>query len=264
MKIQIVQSKLLEILNYLYVDGLFPFAIITTKDGKLVSSQSDKIQDKGGFAYRFVQFSPDYFKEISQQQETIKIDVEKVKGFTSLRKPDDIMTLEYPSPTAANKLLISGGGAKNNIAIVKVDEQEIKLGLPFEMKEKVPYIQKGEVPLDTHVVMSLSSFRTIDAYASKHGTEFYKYHIGKDRKLKVTVGDIHGFEDSTDIEPTCQVLAVNEEVNVIFTKGIKEITKVFSHDVDICMRSNLPAWFSEISQSIKFGVMISPYLKKDE
>jgi len=264
MKIVIQQPKLLDVLNYLYVDGLFPFAIITTKEGKLISSQSDKVQDKGGFAYRYVQFLPDNFKEISQTQESIKIDVEKVKGFASLRKSDDIITLEFPSPTAANKLLISGGGAKNNIGIVKVDEKDIQTGLPFVMKEKVPYIQKGAVALDTHVVMSLSSFRTIDAYASKHGTEFYRYQIGKDRKLKVLVGDIKEFEDSTTIEPTCQVLAVNEELDVTFTKGIKEITKVFTHDVDICLRSNLPAWFSEVSQSHRFGVMISPYLKKED
>jgi len=260
LKIQILSSKLLEILNYLYVDGLFPFSIITTKEGKLMSSQSDK----EGFAYRFVQFMPDFFKEISQETETVKIDVEKVKGFVSLRKPDDIISLEYPSPLAPNKLLISGGGAKTNLSVVKVSPEEIKSGIPFTMKDKVPYIKGGEVALDTHVLIGLSSFRSIDAYASKHGTEFYRYQIGKDRKLNVIVGDIHGVEDSSVIEPTCQVLVVNGELDATFTKGIRNITKVFTHDVDVCLRSNLPAWFSEVSQSLRFGVMISPYLKKDE
>jgi len=260
MKIVVQQSKLLEILNYLYVDGLFPFSIITTKEGKLISAQSDK----DDFSYRYVQFLPDNFKEISTEQESIKIDVEKVKGFASLRKPDDIITLEYPSPSAKNKLQLSGGGAKDNITLAKVSQDEIKMGVPFVMKDKVPYIQKGEVALDTHVVIGLKSFRDIDAWASKHGTEFYRYQIGKERKLKVLVGDIHEVEDSSLLEPTCQVLAVNEELDVTFTKGIKQITKVFSHDVDICMRSNMPAWFSEVSQSHRFGVMLSPYLKKDE
>lgn len=264
MKIVIQQSKLLEILNYLYVDGLFPFSIITTKEGKLISSQSDQSKDKGGFAHRYVQFLPEYFKEISKEQESLKIDVEKVKGFVSLRKSEDFITLEFPSPDAPNKLRISGGGVKNNIAIVKVDEQEIKTQLPFVMKDKVPHMRGGEVPLDTHVVMGLSSFRDIDAYASKHGTEFYRYQIGKDRKLKVLVGDIHEFEDTTTLEPTCQIVNVSEELDVTFTKGIREITKVFSHDVDIYLRSNFPGWFSEVSQHHRFGCTIAPYIKKEE
>jgi len=264
MKIVIQQSKLLEILNYLYVDGLFPFSIMTTKEGKLISSQSDQSKDKGGFAYRYVQFLPSYFKEISQEQQSIKIDVEKVKGFVSLRKSDDIITIEYPSPDAPNKMRISGGGAKNNLAITKVDEQDIKLGLPFVMKDKIPYMHGGKVALDTHVIVGLNSFRDIDAYASKHGTEFYRYQIGKDRKLKVLVGDIHEFEDTTTLEPTCQIVSVGEELDVTFTKGIREITKVFSHDVDIYLRSNFPGWFSEVSEHHRFGCTISPYIKKDE
>jgi len=264
MKIQILQPKMLEILNYLYVDGLFPFSIITTKEGKLISSQSDQSKDKGGFAYRYAQFGPEYFKEISQEQESIKIDVEKVKGFVSLRKPEDVITIEFPSPDAANKMRISGGGVRNNLAIVKVDEQEIKTGLPFVMKEKIPYMRDGKVPLDTHITMSLNSFRTIDAYASKHGTEFYRYKIGKDRKLNVLVGDIHEFEDSTVIDPNCQVVNAGEELDVTFTKGIKEITKVFTRDVDIYLRSNFPGWFSEVSEHHKFGCTISPYIPKSE
>ena len=126
MKIVIQQSKLLDILTKLYVDGLFPFSVITTKNGKLISSQSDKDE----FAYRYVQFLPSYFKELSTEEESVKIDVEKIKGFASLRKADDVLTIEYPSPEAPNKLRISGGGATNNIAVVKVSDEEIKTG-PF-------------------------------------------------------------------------------------------------------------------------------------
>lgn len=260
MKIVIKQSKLLNILSYLYVDGLFPFVVITTKDKTLISTQSDKDH----FVYRFFQALTDNFIEISTIQESVKFDVEKVKGFVSLKKADDQIVLLYPSPTAPNKMQISCNGAKTNISVIIPDEKEIQLGIPFVIKEKIPYIRKGEVALDTHVVISLSSFKDIDAYASKHGTEFYRYILNKkDRKLQVLVGDIHEIEDSTKLEPTSQVMSVNEDLDVTFTKGIKEVTKVFSRDVDICLRSNQPGWFNEISQSHRFGVMISPLIKKD-
>lgn len=260
MKIIIQQSKLLDILDKLYVDGLFPFAVITTKNGKLLSSQSDKDE----FAYRYVQFLPAYFKELSSEEESVKIDVEKVKGFASLRKADDIITIEYPSPDASNKVRISGGGATTNLAVVKVSDEEIKTGLPFVMKDGIPHMRNGTVPLDTHVTISVASFRLIDAYASKHGTEFYRYQLGEDRKLRVLVGDIHSIEDSTTIEPICQVVSVGESLDTVFTKGIREITKVFSRDVSVHLRSNFPGWFSEVSQDHKFGVSIAPYIKKEE
>lgn len=260
MKIVIQQSKLLDILNKLYVDGLFPFSVITTKNGKLISSQSDKDE----FAYRYVQFLPSYFKELSTEEESVKIDVEKIKGFASLRKADDILTIEFPSPDAPNKLRIRGGGATNNIAVVKVSDEEINTGLPFEMKNGIPHMRNGTVPLDTNVKISVASFRLIDAYASKHGTEFYRYQLGEDRKLRVLVGDIHSIEDSTKIEPICQVISVGESLDTVFTKGIREITKVFSRDVNVFLRSNFPGWFSEVSQDHKFGVSIAPYIKKEE
>lgn len=260
MKIKIQQSKLLNILNYLYVDGLFAFSVITTKKGRFISSQSDKDE----FAYRYVQFLPDYFNEISEEEESVKIDTEKIKGFASLRKADDIITLEYPSPKASNKLRMSGGIAQSEIAVVSMNEDEVNTALPFVMKDKIPYMHDGQVPLDTHVVVSLNSFKDIDAYASKHGTEFYRYQLGKDRKLRVLVGDIHGIEDATTLKPICQVVSVGEDLDVVFTKGIREITKVFSRDVEIYLRSNFPGWFSEISQHHRFGVTIAPYIKKEE
>jgi len=254
MKIEIKQSKLVEILDYLYVDGLFPFSIVSTKGGKLFSAQTDK----DGFAFRYVVFLGDYFKTISKEEESVKIDIEKVKKFINIRSPESIITIEYPSPTDENKLRISGEKAKNNIAVTKLDSNEIKKGLPFVMKENIPYINKGQVALDTHVAISLASFKTINDYATAHGTEFFRFKIGKDRKLEVRIGDIHALDDYTPYEPNCKVFSVNEDLDVTFTKGIKELSKTFCRDVDICMRSNMPAWFSEQSQSHKFGVLISP------
>jgi len=257
MKIEIKQSKLIDILDYLYVDGLFPFSIITTKDGKLYSSQ----EDKEGFAFRYAVFLDDFFKSISKENESVRIDIEKIKKFTSLRKPDSIITIEY-KPNDKNKLKISGERAKSNISVTKLDKAEIMDGLPFKIKDGIPYIHKGKVALDTQVSISLASFKAINDYATAHGTEFFKFIIDKNRKLEVKIGDVHALEDDTIYSPNCQISKVEGEIDVTFTKGIKELSKTFSRDVEVHLRSNMPAWFSEISQSHRFGVLLSPLRKE--
>jgi len=253
MKISIMQSKLLEILDYLYVDGLFPFSVITTKDGSLISSQSDK----EGFAYRYAAFLGDYFKGITKEQESLKIDIEKIKKFASIRKPDSIITIEYPCGNE-NKLKISSEHAKDSISVTKLDDSEIKTSLPFEIKDGTPYIGGGKTPLDTKVSISVGAFKTINDYATAHGTEFFKFKVNKDRKLEVRIGDIHALDDYTTYEPNAQVVKVQGELEATFTKGIKELAKTFSRDIDVHLRANMPAWFSEVSQSHRFGVLLSP------
>lgn len=254
MKIELEQKKLMEILDCLSVDGIYPFSIITVKDGALYSIQTDK----DGFTYRYVRFEKDNFKEISDKEEAVKIDVEKIKGFASLRAADDVITLEYPSPISKNKIQIRSKRFRNNIAVTKIDDDEVKRGLPFKLKNKIPYINKGQTALDTHITISLKSFRQMVLCASKHGTEFYRFKIGKDRKLEILVGDINKRDDFTSIEPNCTVNNVNEELDVTFTKGVKELAKVLSRDIDIHLRSNMPAWITELSHNHKFGVLISP------
>jgi len=254
MEIKIKQSKLMEILDYLYIDGIFPSSIITTKDGSLFSVQ----HDEDNFCFRYEQFYPEYFENISKEQESVRIDVQKVKGFASLRKADDIITLQFPSPQSENKLLISSKRARNNIAVTKIDADDVSTSLPFMLKEKVPYINKGQTPLDTHASISLGSLKTLKEYASKHSSDYYRFKIDANRKFEIIVGDINEHEDFTSFEPNAQVCTVNEDLDVTFTKGIKELAKTFTGDVDVYMRTNMPAWFTEVSQKHKFGLFISP------
>jgi len=251
MKIEIKQTKLIEILDYLYVDGLFPFSIISTKGGKLVSVQSHK----DGIAFRFASFLGDYFKSITKEEETVQIDIEKIKKFASLRNPDAIITLEYP---VNKKLKISSERARNMLSVPTLDADVAKTGLPFQMKEGIPHLRKGTVPLSAHVAISLKSFKTMNDYAVAHGTEFFRFKIGENKKLQVDIGDMNAMEDKTEYNPNCQVFKTDGDLDVTFTKGIKELSKTFSRDVDIYLKSNMPAWFSEVSQSHKFGVLLSP------
>lgn len=264
MKLQVKQQRLIEILDYLYVDGLFPFAIIsTTPQGNLMSMQTDN----EGLAFRRAVFSPNYFKSITKEEETVKIDVDKIKKFANLRKSDAIIEIEYPAPGMENKLRISCARSKDNISTTKIDEKEIKKGLPFEMKRidpndkkspKIPWLNKGAVALDTRVAISLNSFREIVSYAGAHGTEFYKFQIGDDGKLNIRIGNLHELDDFSNYSPHSTILAARGDIDITFTNGIKELAKTVSGDVHIYMRSNLPAWFSEKSKDRIFGVLLSP------
>jgi len=254
MKIQIQQTKLIEILDYLYVDGLFPLSIVTTKDGKLFSAQNDK----EGFAMRYAVFLGDYFKQISKEEESVQWDIEKMKKFVNLRKPETFLTIEYP---VENKLVIKGENVKTRIVVSKINLEDVKKKLPFIMKgehKNIPHINKGQVALDTHVSLSLAALKKISSYGTAHGTEFFKFEIGKERQLQVFVGDVHAIEDDSILDVNAQVLNVNEELKVTFTKGIAEMAKTFSGDIEIHMRSHMPAWFSEVTHNHKFGVLLSP------
>ena len=258
MKIKIKQSKLIEILDYLSVDGLFSFSEITTtidektKKPCLVSSQT------GDFAYRYAKFFGEYFEELSEEEESICIDIDKVRKFINYEKPGDIITIQYPAPNDKTKLMLKIGKTKHKLAITKIDDKEHRTVLPFPMKKGVPYMNKGQVALDTNFVINLESIKRITGYASAHGTEFFGFKIGDDKKVKIRVGDLHATDDCTEDEPNCKVLNVNGNLDVILTYGVKEIAKTFHGDVKVYMKSGMAAWFTETSQNHRFGILISP------
>ena len=257
MKIEIEQVKLMRILDYLSVDGLFEFPIITIKDGELLSIQ--KVKD--GFGYRAACFMSEYFKSLSEKQESVKIELAKVKSFATIRKSTDIITLEYPSPVGKNKLRLSSGPAKTNISVMTVEEGEIKTKFPYTVKNKVPYIKKGKVALDTRVVISANSLKEIDAYRSLHKlkTTYYRFVVGEDRKLKVFIGGKQSLDDSTEYTPPGQkVYSDGMAVDVTFVKGIREIAKTFTADISAYLRTNEAAIFYEESQSHKFSMLLAP------
>ena len=250
---KIKQSKLMEILDYLSVDGLFPISTITTKKGNLISAE----MDENHFYFRYGQFSKDNFEEISEKKESVCIDVNKVKGFVSLRNPDEIITLQFPSPYSENKLLISSKGTKNNISVLSIDK-DIDMKLPFELKNKIPHINKGEIALDNHVLIKNNSLRKLKEYSAKHSTDYYRFKIDKDKKFEIIVGDIYQNEDYTSFEPEAEICSFKDELSVSFTKGMKELASTCKSDINVYMKSNLPAWFTETSDTHKFGIFIAP------
>lgn len=253
MKIKVKQSKLMELLDYLYVDGLFPISTITTKDGNLISAE----MDENHFYFRYEQFSSENFEEISKEKESVCIDVQKVKGFVSLRGPEEIITLQFPSPYSKNKLLISSKGTNNNISVLAIDE-DINMKLPFELKDKTPHINKGEVALNNHVLIKNKSLKKLKEYSAKHATDYYRFKIDKKKKFNIIVGDIYENEDYTSFEPEADIISLNEEVIVSFTKGIKELSNTCKTDINVYMKSNLPTWFTEVSDNHKFGLFVAP------
>ena len=258
MKIKIKQSKLVEILDYLSVDGLFSFSVITTafdekaKQHCLVSSQS------GDYAYRYAKFFKDYFVELSEEKETIRIDIDKIRKFINYEKPDAVITLKYPAPKDETKLMLAVGKTKHKIAVTKFDDKDSSTSLPFAMKDNIPYMNKGQVPLDENFVIKLESVKKMTGYAAAHRTEFFGFKIGDDKKLKVRIGDLHATDDCTEYEPDCKVINTNGSLDIILTYGVKEIAKTFQGDVKVSMHSGMAAWFSEATKDHRFGILISP------
>jgi len=257
MKIEIRQQALLEILDFLYVDGLFPFPIISTKKGKLISAQ----YDKDGFSYRYAGFEGDYFKSITTEEEYVKLDVEAIKKSINLRNADSILTLEYPCNN--NELKISDNYLSDFYPTTKLDKAEKNQALPFELKDKIPYIEDN-IALDTHIIMGAPSFKMMSDSASSHGTDFYKFTVNREtRDVEIKIGEIQAMEDYAIYKPpTCKVLNINENVDVTFMKGIKQIAKTFNRDINIYLRTNMPAWFQEVSEHHRLGVLISPVLEQ--
>jgi len=261
MKIEIENQKLQKILKMLYLDNLFPFSIVTVKDSKLFAAQNDK----EGFAMRYAVFTGDWFKSITTKEESVQLDVVKIMKYIKLNKKDEILTLEYP---VEKKLKISDeNGVATSINCSIPNPDDVKKKLPFVMKGKnkdIPHINKGKIAIDTIFTIDLKSLKNVYKVGNNHGTEFYKFRIGKDKKLQIIVGDINEVEDFSKIDIDAQIDNCPETLNVTFTKGIAEMAKTFSGDVKINMRSHMPAWFSEVTHNHKFGVLLSPIRGDDD
>lgn len=255
MKIKIKQSKLLDLLNYLSVDGLFPFSVITISDNKLISAQPEK----NGLGFRYAEFNEDFFEALEGKDEGVRIDIDAVRKFASLRNSDSTILLQYPSTKNKTMISIRGGPARDELQVTKLDKKDIITTLPFKMSEDgTPHIRKGTVPLSTHVILSKGTMKQMSEWASAHGTEFFRFKIGESGKLYLRIGDVKGVGNHSDYKPEGMVNKVDGPLDVTFTKGIKELAKTVQGDVEIRLKTKMAGWFTEESMDHKFGLLVSP------
>jgi len=249
MKFVIEQQKLKDIIDYLQVSSLFPYPNIMIKKGEMVSIQETADHS----IFRYVKFSKDYFKSLSEKEENIKVDASKLHKIISREEPTSIMTLS----TEDGRLLVDGKKSHVKLNLIDTDVGA-RDSLPFSIKKGVPHF-KGDVPLDTHISMSLKDFKSIVEYANVLDTEFFDFTINKNREFTVKIGDLEGYAEEATYDANVQVRDFGAPVKVILAKGIKELADTFTGNVGIRFRTGYPTWFFEASHKHKFGVLIAPH-----
>ncbi len=143
-----------------------------------------------------------------------------------------------------------------------MEKRDIRKGLPFKMIKGVPHLKQGTISLDTKINISLSSFQDMVAYASILDTEFFRFQVDSNGKFIVTIGDLEAGSEKVPYEPDATVVKYSRPVDVILTRGLKELSKTATSDININLRTNNPLWFSETSHQHKFGMLLPHYRLK--
>jgi len=259
MKFVLKKEKLEKLLEKMYVSGMFPTCVLSTKDGKVFSIQ----REDSGRALRMARFDKEYFEEIEEGPiESIQIEMKKF--LSTIKKLPTGMLLTWE--TKGNKVSITGaykdGRKVHPMFTYQQPDVEVMQKLTFEIEKGIPLVGKQKIPLDTCVDVDITDFKDIFEYASAMKTEFYKFMI-EEGQFVVRVGDIHDVSDSNTfgIKST---IKKGEELETIFTYGIPEISSTFEKTVHINTRTKSPAWFYEGYKEYLLGVFIPPYSGAEE
>ena len=257
MKLEIEKEKLNEMLQYLIVADLYEFPELTV-DGEGFIQSIQETSDHSVF--RYVKFSPSYFKDIEKKEETIKIDGKKLEKIIANEDPKSSIKIE----TKDGRLFVFGDRTKADLNLVEVDETKIRKSLPFSIKDGVPYFKKKTTPLDTWMSLDLSSFKSICDYAKILETEFFKFLVDEKNKVTIKVGDLEGYAETIEYEPKAEIKEKNSEiVDVVLTRGIKELSDTFKNNIGVRMKTGFPAWFFEGEKTYKFGVLVAPHRREN-
>jgi len=264
MKFEVENKKLQDLLNYLKVDTLFPTCVISTKNQKLYSSQTEAY----GYAFRFALFDKEYFESINKDQDSVKIDVEKTLKIIKNIDPDEKLTIQYPSPSDKNKINIKGKTDDININTQTIEEGEAKEGLIFKMEKGIPILKAdtdNPVKLDNVIKMNIESFKAVANRATALGTEFFSFNVDKKKKFTIRIGDLHSVSDSDTYKPKEFDVDVKEEVESVYTKGVNEAAKTFTADnVVINIKTNCPCWITSTDDTYRLGMLLPPYQKDED
>ena len=256
MKLTIKQPDLLKLLNYLSVDGIYPYAVLVPGDKALVSSQPEK----SGLGWRFCMFASKYFESYEPDDNACKIDVAEAKKFVSLYATDEIITLQYPSPAknAENKLQISSKNAIDYLDTGTIEDKEKRHKLPFKTEDGYPFIQKGKVKLGTHITINKDVLTKLQKRASAHGSEYYRFIIGKQETLITRLGDVKAVANHSTVKPESTVHSHEKTLDCTFTRGFKELSNTIIDSLDMYMKTASAGWFVEKGDHYFFGILLSP------
>lgn len=264
MKFIIEQKKLKDILDYLQVDGIFPFVPLTvkSKNGVKYVESIQETSDHGIF--RYAKFTDDYFKTLTLDEnaekkgdtrfETINFEAEKVHKLISREAPETDLTIY----TENERLYIDS--KRVHITLNLIDSSLGQLAsYPFKLEKGVPFFRKGTVPLNNYVTMSSKSFKNIVDYAGPIGTIFFSFRLNKHEKFTVKVGDLEGYSETVEYTPNAKTIGFESEVDVVLTQAVKQVANTIGGNVGVRLKTGFPVWFFESSQKHKFGVLVAPH-----
>ena len=256
MKFKLKQDKLQEMFEKLLMGDIFPSSIIATKEGKLTSIQ----REEEGSAIRFAKFDKNYFEEIDPTPDAVKIDVVKALSLIKLVPSTESITVEK----RGDKVFFTDSEGETFVPYEDPKGQLIEK-MPFEVKDGVPYVGKGKIPLTTKFTADLIKFKLITTYGKTLKTEYYKFTINPDKTITTKIGDLHSFSAGREHRLPGEVLA-GESLEVYLTFGIPQISDTFREDkFTVQTLSHSPALFSESSKEKGYtiGMLVPPYVEED-
>jgi len=262
MKIVLKQEKLVNMLEKLMVDNMFPSCVIMTKDKTLSSIQKEE-HSRG---LRFVKFKESFFDSISDDEDIIHINAVKFLDVIKRIPATTVLTVQKEG----NKIVIEGefDGRKVKPKLSYLEPEEPIKSLKevnIEMKEGTPYVGKLEeekIPLNIHLAIKLEDLKFMVEEASALDTEFYRFKLDNNI-IKVNVGDLYASSDEVEYEPKGKIIKSGSLEN-IFTYGISQISKTFDGDINIKTKSAYPGWIYETGDGYILGILLPPFIDEEE
>lgn len=239
----------------LQLGDIFPSSVLATKDGKVYSIQRE---DEGN-AIRFVKFESEFFEEISKDKDAVKVDVPKILSLLKNVSSTESITIEK----VGDKLFFTD--SKGATFVHYEEPKKVQEKFPFEVKDGIPYVSEGTVPLTTKFTADLTEFKSATAFGRTLKTEYYQFLMNADKSMNVKVGDLHNFSDGRDHKLPCEVVS-GESLKVVFTYGIPQIADTFRQPkFTVQTVSDSPGMFSEISkeEGYQLVVVVPPYVEED-
>jgi len=262
MKIEIRKEIMLEMIDKLYCNGLFPDNVLKFNNNGFESVQFDK----SGIFRRFL-LPNEKFKIINKSKAIFKFKNRKLNNIISLLPKESYFTIDGPIKKIHEKKKVEHLDIKSKkstthfyLLNLKKDDMQSFEKLPYTKRSKFPYVKdpmesKTGIPLDTHIVMSNEVLKDILSYIKMHGPNLVRFIIKeKTRDLDVIAGDITKVEYYTTFENIlCKVYKFSGNVDISFD-NFKKILETLDHDASFYIRQNFPMIIFEIDSSLEFMV----------
>lgn len=250
MEFTLIQKKFQYLLEKLIVKDMFPISVLSIKNGKIFSIQKE--DDKR--AFRLLKFNKSFFDTINGNDESFEFDIKKIhkmiKGIPS--------TALLKIKMANDILSITGDGIDFVFSCNKLGS-EAMTSLPFSFDNNIPVVTSKKIKLDTCFKISLSNFKNAAGYATTLKTNTFKL-FSNNGAVTMRIGDLYSFSDYITLD---MGVKTSDDFDVVFTYGLKQISKTFDNDINICTKTEAAGWFYEVTNKHVLGILIPPCIKEE-